>query len=206
MNHFIKGVTFIVILSLCSIYLFGQEAQHSADHYLDGASIERNNNFQLNLAAAVNGDASLMYERRFGESFSVSLGGGLLLPYYIYNVETSGFEFENHDPYSLKDREVGRSFIFQMKFYKSFIDQLEFYSGLGYRNRNFNAKSYQKVVFQDYTATLGAVHNVSGSGWFVDGNLAMGFRNIIIQHSDIEKTESNLQNFVTLNLSIGISF
>lgn len=206
MKHFIKGVASMVILFLCSNQLFGQSAQHSADHYLDGASTQRNNNFQFNVAAAINGDASLLFERRFGESISVSLGGGLLLPFYNFNVELDGFEFENHDPYSLEDRKNGRSFIVQMKMYRSFIDQMEFYSGLGYRNRNFKAKSFQKVVFQDYTATIGAVHNFNGNGFFVDGNLALGFRNIIIEHNDVEQNESNFQNFVTLNVSIGYSF
>lgn len=187
-----------------SVHLGQSQDLKSASYYLDDDAGAAKNALQFNVAAAVNGDISLLYERKLGESVVLSAGYGVLLPYYTYNFRS--YESDNgFDPYDLDGRKIGRSYMFQFKLFSGDYFNSKVYSGLYYRDRKFSTDSIRYVKYQDFAGMVGFEHQLKAK-FFVDCNLAYGARFINLPEEEIRLGDPDIVDMVSLNISIGYKF
>jgi hypothetical protein len=206
-SSFVKMTRILAVILYLSAIIGAQEATKSTAHYLDGIANAKQNNIQVNIAAIVNGDVSILYEKWFGDFSSLSVGYGILLPYYAYNLELESLDLEQNgiNPYTVEQRRIGRSFLVQTKMRLFDGNRQEIYSGLAFRNRRFSTDSIQAITFHDYCVSAGIIHDFSNDMFF-DSNLAVGLRNIKLNSDKLESNQTLIQNFITFNLSIGFKF
>lgn len=208
LNFIFRKRSYTLVLLCLSSFFVQAQVNKDASYYLTDEVSTSKNNVSINVLAIVNGDVPILYERKLGKRFRVSAGLGLLLPYYSFNLNSESIKDsygDDIDPYKVDDRGFGRSYMLQFKYFGIVEANKDFYLGLYYRNRKFDAGEYGKITYLDYMLTQGYVYYFNEK-FLLDIGIAQGFRNNDVSNKG-EKMVSNEIGFaVTISASLGYTF
>ena len=171
MMKYIQLIVMIFILLILQYKVIAQNdsIQDNAYYFDDGGISESKNLFKINVLSIVNGDLPVYYERILGNSFSIEVGAGILLPYYIPelpNLLSGESEIENPD--------FGHSLWIHPKYYIQHEAPELNYIGVQFRRRYYNQDD-QPIIYTDLTINFG-LQLILGKRFVFDYNLGIGFR------------------------------
>jgi hypothetical protein len=150
--HIILSIIFLTQLT----YLHAQEDSYKGEedvsiYFNDSGYSKRKNLIKVNLLALVQGDLPISLERVITKGISIEAGVGVMLPYYTPNL----FELLIPDERTIKNPDLGFSFMVQPKFYIIYKEAPEYsYVGVLYRKRFFSQNN-QKINFDEIAITYG---------------------------------------------------
>ncbi len=152
MRLFGQGI-FLVILGIffldsgvAKCQTTGEEARAFLN---DGGVSETKNVFKFGVASTLSGDASLAYERLFGEKLSLELGAGIILPFVVETITHTLFEEADF----VNSRNLGYSFVISPRYKIQVRDRDAIIIGLLYQRRSFG-KGHASIKNDSYLATF----------------------------------------------------
>lgn len=184
-------MTFLLLLSFEKVYTQSDSIQDNSFYFDDGGISARKNIIKINILSAINGDLPLYYERALSKSFSIEIGAGLLLPYYILELpQIFSTEAEIINP------DFGYSLWIHPKYYLQQNAPELNYFGVQIRKRNYNQNN-QTIVYTDVTLNYG-LQLILGKRIAFDYNVGIGVR------FKREKSTSEKNVITGIALPIGI--
>lgn len=149
--------------------LICQEDNDLSVYFDDGGFTSSKNLVSVNLASILVDDVHFTYERKISDEFSLEIGAGYLMPYYVREINYWIFGDRVFDtpPDGGYSYNIGVNY-----FYMSFPD--DFYNSINFRQRNYTV-GVSNVVFRDISYSLGARYNIKGNLMF-DYSFGLGYR------------------------------
>ncbi len=182
-NYFASGYTsffgliLIVATLIPSNCVFTQNDSLTNDidsYFEDGGIKNAKNVFKINVLSLVNGDLPIFYERAISNVFSIELGVGILLPYYIPEPPLLIKQIGTNNPPAAKDVKIGYSLYINPKIYFSHSAPTGFYIGFQWRHRSYKLP-LKKLVYNDLIFNLGYVFNPK-KRFVIEPNFGLGYR------------------------------
>jgi len=175
----------------------------NASFFDDGnnAVANRKNVLKLDFISTLNGDLSIQYERAVNKRFSVEIGVGRILPYYVPEFHI----LINPVLLTIEDPNHGYSLWFHPKYY--FMDKVpkSYYTGVQLRRRYYNIGSENEIfTHNDLILTAGRQFMHIKQRLAIDFNSGYGlrFRKYKNDQGDVEK----FQLFFQFSLKLGYFF
>lgn len=189
---------FTAIICLSSYMSFGQEKKES--YYLDDGGISNSRHLiKSNISALIHGQLDFRYEFIFNDKFSIELGGGTKLPYYL---EYVGQKKDFLDTDEIAQDATGNHFSIMPKYYCVHKAPENIYIGFQYRNRKLFQDDFD-IKTEDYTFYVGAQY-ATKYRFFIDFSLGVGIINY--QYLNSNNNETEIWPIVPLEFKIGYSF
>jgi len=188
----------IFFFSLTSI--IAQNDTDEVSQYFDDEGISSGKNIvKLNLASLVTGDLSIQYERVIGNRFSIELGAGLLMPFYVNEWPKSKIDSNN---ISIENPKGGYSLRIIPKFSLYGEAPESGTAGFGYRKRHYILSDSKTITFNDYYLMFGWQMAIYQK-WYIDFQIGAGYRYF---YSNSLENDIDKKMIMPLSLSIGYSF
>lgn len=190
-----KGNQIFTILFLClSIHALGQE--DVSQYFDDGGLSNTKNQVKVNLAAMINGDFTVSYQREVINPLHIEVGVGYLSDDYL--IDRNGLS-ENYLTQDHRYSVSGYSFFFNPKLRYKGDGALNLYLGLKYRNRKYTQDQLEILSIQDYVIHQSA-EIIIGQRLILDLGFGFGYGLV----------KSNVDRFVILafplDLKVGYTF
>ena len=186
-------MTFILLLLHNKVIAQNDSIQDNSYYFDDGSISESKNLVKINVLSIIIGDLPVYYERIFGKSFSIEIGAGILLPYYIPEVTQL---FSNKS--EIVDPNFGYSIWLHPKYYIQQAPELNYF-GIQFRRRNYN----QTIICTDLTFNYG-LQFILGNRFILDYNVGLGFRFKTQKSPNIEKEINEVVPVLPVGVKLGI--
>jgi len=186
----------IWLLPLCN--LFAQTNGSSENSYFldDGGISNSKNLLKVNVLSIVNGDLPFYYERVLSKSFSVEIGAGILLPYYLPELPRLITNNENE----IVDPAGGYSLWIQPKYYIQGKSPELRYFGLQFRKRNYNLKN-GVIITYDLSFITGT-QLIFAKRMALDLSIGLGIHSTNKNETDIFR----FNNYLTIPVAIKLGY
>ncbi len=174
MKHIIYTGLFInlILLTLITSNLCYSQVSTKEDvssYFDDGGISEASNILSVNSAALLVGDLHCTYERKLWKSGSVEIGAGVLLPYYMKEINYYVFSSSPIEDFP----DGGYSFNMGINiFYKDFPEDI--YISANWRQRNYVIVD-KHLKLNDFIYSMGARIMLSPR-FLIDYNFGFGYR------------------------------
>lgn len=192
----IKGIS--LLLLICGFNSFGQEKD--ASYYLDDGNISNSHHIvKGTITALVHGQFDIRYEYLIDDKFSIELGGGFKLPYYIPYV---GQKKDFLDTDEIEQDATGNHFSIMPKYYCVHKSPENIYIGFQYRNQKLFQEGFD-IKAEDYTFYVGAQY-MTKYRFLIDFSMGTGIMSYSYLNSHNKETEQ--WPIVPLEFKIGYRF
>lgn len=195
----------IVFLLFCNnLNAQTDDAEEDNSSFFDdgnNAIASRKNVLKLDLISTLNGDLSIQYERALSRKFSLEIGVGRILPYYVPELHI----LINPVLLTIEDPNHGYSLWVQPKFYLLDRAPETYYTGIQLRRRYYNIGSENQIfTHNDLILTVGRqfMHIKKRLAIDFNGGYGLRFRKYKNDLGDVEK----FQLFYQFSLKLGYFF
>lgn len=178
-----------LLFFLWNLTSYAQQTDVNDQYFDDGGISTTNSIIKVNFVSTLMGNPMIHYERLLAKFFSVDLGVGYVLPYYIPEF----MELATFEPYVEKPK-TGYSFSVNPRYWPLKNAPEGFYYGLLFRQRHYNCES-NTVILRDITYVIGGQYNLTRH---VNLNIDMGIGPMFSKYSKLDSYYFETFSFVIL--------